>query len=334
MHSSTDEHGPIFIGGVERSGTSLLYALLGSHPNIAMTRRTNLWPYFYERYGDLSQPENLDRCLAAMKHYNRVMVLKPDFDSLRSDFLAGERSYARLFSLLWGQVAARAGKPRWGDKSLNTERYADLIFGIYPNAKILHIIRDPRDRFASALKRWKVIRGGVGSGTAMWLGSVHLAKRNMRKYPGRYRAVRYESLASQPEETMAEVCAFLNEPYTPDMLSMKSAETFRDEGGNSAFEQHAPGTISTRSIGRYQKFLSPEMIAFIQTFAGPEMREYNYTFDRIQLPKQKWLRFYLADLPVNLARMLMWNGREAYLDRIGREIPSSRILSDTNGAQA
>ena len=50
--------GPIFIGGLERSGTSLLYALLASHPNIAMTRRTNLWPFFYQQYGNLANPEN------------------------------------------------------------------------------------------------------------------------------------------------------------------------------------------------------------------------------------------------------------------------------------
>ena len=59
--------GPIFIGGVERSGTSLLYALLASHPNIAMTRRTNMWPYFYKLYGNLAKPENLDRLLSAWK---------------------------------------------------------------------------------------------------------------------------------------------------------------------------------------------------------------------------------------------------------------------------
>ena len=57
--------GPIFIGGAERSGTSLLYALLTSHPNISMTRRTNLWAYFYNQYGDLSHPQNLERCLGS-----------------------------------------------------------------------------------------------------------------------------------------------------------------------------------------------------------------------------------------------------------------------------
>jgi len=43
------ERGPIFVAGPERSGTSLLFALLASHSQIAMTRRTNLWKHFYEQ---------------------------------------------------------------------------------------------------------------------------------------------------------------------------------------------------------------------------------------------------------------------------------------------
>ena len=122
------DHGPIFIGGLERSGTSLIYALLASHPNIAMTRRTNLWTYFYNQYGDLGRRDNFERCLNAMLHYKRLVVLKPDPERLRQEFWQGEPTYGRLFALLEQQYADRVGKSRWGDKSLNTERYAEPIF--------------------------------------------------------------------------------------------------------------------------------------------------------------------------------------------------------------
>ena len=326
--------GPIFIGGVERSGTSLLYALLASHPNIAMTRRTNLWPFFYQQYGNLADPKNLDRLLTAWKTYRRVWVLQPDLDAIREEFLRGETSYTRLFALLWEQVALGMGKARWGDKSLNTERYADVIFQAYPGARILHIVRDPRDRFASALKRWKVIRGGVGSGAGMWLDSVRIGQRNMQKYPNQYRFVRYESLAEQPEKIMREICSFVGETYDPEMLTMRGAENFRDEGGNSSFEQREPGAISTSSIGRYRRYLTPRWIAFIQAAAGREMQSLDYTLDDIQLSDRERLLFTTVDLPFNAARLTAWRWREAYLDRVGRPIPASRLVMDTGAGQA
>ena len=326
--------GPIFIGGVERSGTSLLYALLASHPNIAMTRRTNLWPFFYQQYGNLANPDNLDRLLTDWKTYRRVWTLHPDLEAIRKEFYMGETSYTRLFAILWEQFAAQMGKPRWGDKSLHTERYADVIFRDYQGARILHIVRDPRDRFASALKRWKVIRGGVGSGTGMWLNSVRAGYRNLRKYPNQYRFVRYESLAAQPEKTMREICDFIGENYDPAILSMRGAENFRDEGGNSSFEQREPGTISTSSVGRYRKYLTPRWINFIQTAARREMQSLDYPLDDIHLSGRDQLLFATVDLPLNAARLTAWRWREAYLDRRGRPIPPSRLVMDTGAGQA
>lgn len=320
------EKGPVFIGGVERSGTSLLFALLASHPNLAMTRRTNLWPYFYNQYGSLQDDGNLDRCLEAMKHFRRLDILCLDYDQLRSDFTCGPREYSRLFEQIWLQVAGRLGKPRWGDKSLNTERYANTIFAAYPGARILHIIRDPRDRYASALKRWKKIRGGPGSGTAMWLASVNEARRFTKLYPDQYRVVLYEQLAAHPEDTMIEICEFIGEEFTPEMMTMKGAEAFRDEGGNSSFEPREPGKITSHSIGRYSKVLSEQAVAFMQLAASKDMKAYGYAPSPVKLSLREQLKFSLIDLPLNFFRMTSWFARESYLNRVGRSIPADRIL--------
>ena len=168
----TRSSAPVFVAGLERSGTSLMFALLASHPDLAMTRRTNLWTHFYRQYGDLSEPANLDRCLATMSRYRRIVKLEPDVERLRRDFIGGDdHTYATLFALLEQQYADRIGRRRWGDKSLHTERYADPILAAYPDARILHMIRDPRDRYASSQTRWQRRRGGIGAGTAEWLAS-------------------------------------------------------------------------------------------------------------------------------------------------------------------
>ncbi len=326
--------GPIFIAGLERSGTSLLYALLASHPNIAMTRRTNLWTYFYNQYGDLGEPKNFERCLRDLLRYKRLVPVQLDAERLRRDFSSGPITYPRLFALIEEQYARRLGRPRWGDKSLNTERYAEQIFEAYPHARILHIQRDPRDRYASAVKRWKVSRGGAGVGSAVWLSSLEHARRNQARYPGQYMIVRYETLASEPERTLQTICDFIGEEYTPLMLSMKGAEQFADEGGNSSYGQYEPGRISTRSIGRYREVLSPRQIAFMQMTSAAEMADFGYDLDRIKLSLLDGLLFTFLDIPVNYVRMAVWRVRESFLNRIGRALPSYRIIKETEQAGA
>jgi hypothetical protein len=327
-------NGPIFIAGLERSGTSLIYALLASHPNIAMTRRTNLWTYFYNQYGDLSKPKNFERCLKDLMRYKRLLPVQLDAEKLRRDFTSGQLTYPRLFALIEEQYAQRLGRPRWGDKSLNTERYADQIFEAYPNARILHMQRDPRDRYASAVKRWKISRGGAGVGSAVWLSSLNLARRHQARYPHKYMIVRYETLAREPEKTLQKICAFIGEEYNPVMLEMKGAEQFRDEGGNSSYGQHEAGRISTRSIGRFQEVLSPRQIAFMQMTAGTQMAEFDYEADLIKLSAVDGLSFLFLDIPLNALRMLVWYIREAFLNQIGRALPSYRIIKETEQAGA
>jgi hypothetical protein len=317
--------GPIFVGGLDRSGTSLMYALLASHPEIAMTRRTNWWTYFHGRFGDLAKDEQLDRLLDEMLRYRRHRKLEPDRDRLRTAFRAGPPRDARMFALMEEQFAERLGRSRWGDKSLHTERYAAQVYEEFPSASILHMVRDPRDRYASVLKRWKRVRGGVGGATAAWLASVALGDRNASRYPDRYRVVRYEDLAARPVEVMQEICAFIGAPFEPVMMEMRGAETFR-EAGNSSYGAIPEGTISTRSIGRYREVMRPADTRFLQGRAGQVMLAHGYALDRVEMSAAETLRYGLVELPLQSARMAAWRSREWIRDRLGRAAPGHTML--------
>jgi len=100
--------GPIFIGGLDRCGKTLLRALLVSHPNIAIPQiGSNYWTFYYGQYGNLGKRENFERCLAAMLRYTHVTLLKPDVARIRQEFLQGEPTYARFFALFNQQYAER-----------------------------------------------------------------------------------------------------------------------------------------------------------------------------------------------------------------------------------
>ena len=328
--SQTITTNPVYVAGLERTGTSLLFALLASHPQIAMTRRTNLWTYFYDQFGDLRDDTNLDECLGMMMRYKRLAVLEPDEKRLRDEFVDGPRTYARLFALLEQQQADRLGKPRWGDKSLHTERYAAPIFDAYPEARILHMMRDPRDRYASVLARWKSRRGGVGAGMAEWLSSSSLAADNQRKYPNRYKVIKYEDLVSQPSEVLREVCNFIGEEYSDRMLTMEGAADFRDQGANSSYGSRKAGKISTDSIGRYPAVLSPRQIAFIEWSAKDEMRDLGYV-PGAKLDLKDRVLFAGGTAPLESARLTGWRIRHRYRNRTGRKLPSYRLVDSDDG---
>ncbi|HET7378026.1 MAG TPA: sulfotransferase, partial [Anaerolineae bacterium] len=283
------DYGPIFIGGLDRSGKSFMRLMLASHPNIDMACRTNMWPRFYNQYGDLSHRMNFERCLDAMLHYKHVAVLKPDLDRIRREFWQGPPTYARLFALVQQQHAEREGKSRWGDQTEWIERYADPIFAAYPDAKMIHMIRDPRDRYEASASRWSRGKGKVGGAIAKWLYSMDLAKRNQRRYLDRYQIVRYEALVTHPEETLDDVCVFLKEGCAPAMLMSK------EHMGHK-------GALSTAFIGRYRQAISKYDIAFMQRYAGRDMLAYGYSLEPIHFSFAERLHFTLIDWPMNLVR--------------------------------
>jgi hypothetical protein len=292
--------GPVFLAGADRSGIGLLGELLERHPSLAMTRRTDFWDRFAGRYGDLEAPSNVDRLLEDLAGDRRGRVFEPDRDRLLAQ-LARDPTYSRLFELLQRQRMERLGKVRWGDKSLDQERHADLLLRSYPAARVIHVLRDPRDRYASQKEHRQGGRGRVAAGAAVWWRSARLAERNLRRYPDRYLVIRYETLVTHPETTLRGVCDFIGEPYLdalldgPDRSDPTAAPT--DDG---------PGRIHTRSIGAYTGLLSPQEVLTLQLTLGRWMTRHGYEREAVPLSGSARWRYVLGQLPLHVLSMLAW----------------------------
>lgn len=276
------EQKPIFIGGLSFTGKTQLRLMLSAHPNIQISRHTRMWDFFYKRYGDLNKHDNLERCLQGLVTSKHIHSLNPNVDRIRAEVLQGLRTYERLFAIIHAQHAEEIGKPRWGDQLGFIERHADAIFAAYPSARMIHMVRDPGARFSESALSASRRAGHVGWETAWWLRSASLASLHMKKYPGRYLVARYESLFGRPEQSMRDICDFLEESFYPEMLLY------------GKIAAHAPSA---------RPQLAKHHLRFIQSHARDWMDGFGYSDANLRLSAKEWF-LYSIDWPVNLAGLL------------------------------
>lgn len=311
--------GPVYVGGLDRSGKTIMSAYLTSHSRIAIPGvGSNLWTYFYRQYGDLAEPANLDRCLEALLHYKQVQYLEPDPDRVRLEFRQGPPTYARLFSLFLIHFAQRQGKPRWGAQTGLIERYADELFDAYAGLRIIHMVRDPRDRYRASLEARPNGRLRSGGATARWLYSTKLAERHQKNHRDQYLVVRFEDLITGTQSTLREVCSFLGEEYEPEMLEMRGAPELRDRIAGESPLLQPEAWLSSEHIGRFRGAISNTDLAFMQLHAGRRMEAYGYEREPVRMTVLERIRFPLVDWPNQLARMALWRGLEAVQQLVPR----------------
>lgn len=325
---------PIFIGGLDRCGKTTLRAFLVSHPNISIPAvGSNMWTYFYGQFGDLSNQENFERCLEAMLHYKHVRFLKPDADQIRQAFWQGETTYGRLFGLFLEQFAEREGKPRWGEQTGLIERYADIVFKAYPEGRMIHMIRDPRDRYMASLKMWPNGKGRAGGAAARWLYTTTLAKRNLKKYPDQYKVIRFEDLVCQPEATLQEICEFIGEQYIPDMVNMNGAPEHRAKLLREMENDTHISPLSQNHIGQYRTGLPKPELAFMQSISKTSLQDFDYEIEPVHFLPKAALAYSFWHWPSNVIRFVTWLGieffQQNYPETFGRKPARHMLIKDS-----
>ena len=133
---------PIFLGGLFKSGTSLLRAMVGQHSRIA----TGLETYWF----DVDWENGKGPGGKPIEDYVKLQAQFFDLDESATLKLAqnSESIYAFVSKLL-NQYAGSLNKARWAEKTPGNVRHIGRILQHWPDAKVVHIIRDPRDVMAS-----------------------------------------------------------------------------------------------------------------------------------------------------------------------------------------
>ncbi len=247
-----------FIVGHPRSGTSLLRALLDSHPDLLvlpfenLLDRTRLWPTLHRHRPSISRRQVED-------------VLTRAFSQAR-----GQR--ARLLALVegWRELTGARQGTRWVEKTPRHLYEFKTLSSWFPSgARVLVMRRDPRDVIASALKK-------TPSRTILQMALTgclaHQVLTECEPDP-RVFVVPYERLVQDPVGTMQAVCEFLDIQY--DAVVATPTALGAGYSGNSRFESTLDG-VSEAAVGRYTDVLSGPRLERAEALLAPVLSAGGY----------------------------------------------------------
>lgn len=263
---------PIFVGGVGRSGTTLMRVMLDSHPRICCGPELKVLPYIADQYQMFTATGGaID---LAMKSYGNTL----------SDVQARYRAFIEG---LVENFRRAAGKPRWAEKTPQNVNVMVTLAEIFPDARFICLLRDGRDVACSLVTMdWINLSTGrkadyVASMTGAarhWRDTVLLA-REQAAHPsltGRVLEVRYEALVTEPAATMREVLAFLGEEWDEAVLAHHTKNHRYESTESSTVQARKP--LDQSSLGRWQQDMTERDKAEFKAEAGALLTALGYAW--------------------------------------------------------
>ena len=266
---------PLFVLGVSRSGTTLLRVILDRSSGIAIPDESFFIPLLARRHRGAVDAE---QCLDDLSRIPALAAwgIAPDDVSPR---IRSGMGIGPALAAVYESVAAREGKPRWGDKTPMYMRHLPLLERLFPDAQYVHLIRDGRDAALSFLRmpegtftRTWAHPENAGEFACLWRTEV-VAARELGGHVGssRYFEVRYEDLVAQPDSVVASICEFAGIPFDPGMLEYTGAVDVSEKPHQQRLLQ--PPTLGVRD---WRSQLSGEDARAFERVAGQLLFDLGY----------------------------------------------------------
>jgi hypothetical protein len=305
-----------FIAGQAKSGTTLLVALLDSHPHLlVLPEETAYFPTVLTKYAargrqahfDYITKESLSNVLfgGPCKWGKRDYSYFPTADFLQTfEQMAFDPANANsdLLVTMLRAYASILGRPlktiqRWIEKTPANRRCLPAIRSRFPHAKILITMRDPRAILAAQIGLEKTRQLGTFSTyycISHWLEVARIALRANHESDRNSLLVRYEDLIRNTAGSMKRICDFLKIDYQPEIV-LTPTKAGKFWTGNSATEMEF-SQISEEPLTRWQNDLSESEIGWVEWHCRDLMPTFGYE------PKlsQRALRHFVK--PVRLER--------------------------------
>lgn len=286
---------PIFMIGIQRSGSNLLRLMLNESPEIAaphpphiLQRMMPLVPH----YGDLGKagPFSLlvdDVC--------RLVELNPvPWDGVtldRKDVAARCRNHSlvAVCGAVYDVMAEAWGAKTWCCKSLANIYYLPDIDGYFADAKYIYLYRDGRD-VAVSFSKAVVGEKHFYHIAREWNEAQQLALRFRRKIPkARFFNLSYEELTTEPERAVRALCGFLDVEYKTSMLEFYKSDEARRAASASNLWENVTNPLMKNNSRKFLKEARESDIRIFESVAAESMDTLGY--ERLFAKKGEELRF-------------------------------------------
>jgi hypothetical protein len=161
----------------------------------------------------------------------------------------------------------------WGIKDPQFTDYIDRLENLFPTAKYVVIVRDPRAVVSSYLKnRWGLATNAY-TGGQKWRREVMSQRLFMEANKDRVIAIRYEDLINDLEAQVEKVCAFFGVVVEAEMLSYYKNKANYSLNASNKETNKAP---DAKHVAKWKRSLTPYQINVIETVADDEMTIWGY----------------------------------------------------------
>jgi hypothetical protein len=207
-----------------------------------------------------------------------------DKEDFLQRILKTDRSDRALFSVMMRVFADHLGRPIMGEKTPAHLRYVSTLMEWFPNAKVIHMLRDPRGVFISDLRRRKKLPVTFPfkqlnrhdtllklfimlQTTAVWLEAVLRYHRYAKLYPDNYLLVKFEDLVTDPEKHIGRVCEFLEIEFQDKMLEQEVVSV--------GFRWKETG-FDGQAASRWQEHIDPWIDRWFSFWFRNYLKEFGY----------------------------------------------------------
>jgi hypothetical protein len=294
---------PIFICGHRRSGTTLFNSLLDGHPNLlVIPGESGFFYQYYPLYDDpkysakQKQEQILSYCIKGIidivnnhksesthdKHLD-ITKLRETFIKLTQGCDLSPKTLLSSLVLAFFNISAKSSSPMaWVDKTTSAEIYAAEALDWFPNAKFIHIIRDPRDNWASLISGWekrmqyyndvpeRLMHSMIERGRFGYELSILNLKRFGEK---QYLIVKYEEMIANSDSVMRRVCDFIGISFHRNLLEPTICSV--PWKGNNYSDVKFDG-ISSLNVNKWEERISTHDAKLIEYHFYEYIKKYNY----------------------------------------------------------